>query len=233
MYIKAYSSLFATKINYILDLIKAPPIQYGRMKAIENLVNEKATTVNNWLFNGKIPHINKQLSIADAIGVAYDYLYNNEVAVEEVKKPEIFFDGQAYLLPFIPEDDLFTFKNTKIYPVISRLPVMFPNFNDLISKYGNNIYITRLKNASLEPYIQEGSEVIYSERAVLENFKLVLHKCKDQHLVVKKLSETGKAIFVESFNKNKKFEKVLFSKQNFNITDFLFIILTYQKFTIA
>jgi hypothetical protein len=32
--IKIYSSLFATKINYVLDLIDVAPIQHGRAKAI-------------------------------------------------------------------------------------------------------------------------------------------------------------------------------------------------------
>lgn len=86
--IKIYSSIFATKMNYILDLIETTPIQYGRAKAIEEITKEKGTTINNWLFGGKLPRENKKLIIADLIGVSYDYLFNDLIDIEKISKHE-------------------------------------------------------------------------------------------------------------------------------------------------
>lgn len=125
--IKLYSSLFATKMNYVLDLINTVPIQYGRAKAIEEITQEKGTTINNWLFNGKLPRDNKKLQISDLIGVSYEYLFNDEIDVKNVSKPEIYKDGQCYLVPLINEDEIFKLKEKNIFVVTERLPIMLPH----------------------------------------------------------------------------------------------------------
>ena len=161
-------------MNYVLDLSEVSPLQHGRAKAIEYITHEKDSTVNNWMFNGKIPRESKKLSIADAIGVSYDYLFDDSFEVHSVKKPEIYNDGQCYLIPYINENEIFDLKNKDIFSIHHRLPIMFPGFELFVKKYGKNIYSTKLNDGLFEPHVQKNSDIIYSEFVVFEDFRLVV-----------------------------------------------------------
>ena len=224
--IKNYSSLFATKMNYILDLIDATPLQHGRAKAIEYITQEKGSTVNNWLFNGRLPRDNKKLAVADAIGVSYNYLFNDDIDIKNVQKPEIFKDEQCYLVPYIDECDIFELKHKNIFTVQTRLAIMFPSFDMFIRKYGTNIYITRLKHSVFEPHIQANSDVIYSENVIFEDFRLVIQKNKvNNKLIVKRIIETNGEFYLESMNNKHQLIKERLNKTD----DFLSVVLTYTK----
>lgn len=224
--IKIYSSLFATKINYVLDLIDVAPIQHGRAKAIEAITNEKGSTVNNWLFNGRLPRDNKKLAIADSIGVSYNYLFNDNIDVKDVSKPEIYKDEQCYLVPYISENEIFNLKSKNIYTVNTRLSIMFPHFDTFIKKYGMGIYITKLSQTTFDPHVNKNSDVIYSENIILEDFRLVIQKdTKTNKLIVKRVIEENQKFFLESLDKKGKLIKEPISKGN----NFVSVILTYSN----
>lgn len=223
--IKNYSSIFATKINYVLDLIQVTPLQHGRLKAIEKITTEKSTTVNNWLFNGKLPRDNKKLCIADSVGISYKYLFSDEIDIKDVSKPEIYNDGHCYLIPYIDENEIFNLKSKSIYPIHNRLPIMFPNFDSFIQKYGTNIYITKLKTNVFEPYVPTNSEIIYSEKVVFEDFRLVIHDdIVRKEFIVKRVIEENNNYYLEFMN-NKKLIKEPLNKND----NFLSIVLTYSN----
>ncbi|POZ62649.1 hypothetical protein [Chromobacterium alticapitis] len=177
--IRLYSSPFSTKINYVLDCLGQPAIQHGRLRAIEALTQEKESTVNNWLFNGKLPREGKRLAISDAIGVSYDYLFDDEVAIDCPAKPEIFWDGRLYWVPFIETASVFELRGRETFRVARRLPIMFPGFDDLVRKYGRRIYLTTLEAGGFGAYVEAGASVVYSENLLLEHFGLVLHRDAD------------------------------------------------------
>ena len=222
--VKKYSSLFATKINYILDALNVAPLQYGRTKAIEDITKEKSSTVVNWLFNSKLPRDNKRLAIADAIGVSHNYLFDDSINVEDFTKPEIHKDGQCYLVPYIDESEIFELKNKRIFPIKSRLLITFPSFELLIKEYGTNIYITKLNNAIFEPHDKIGSDIIYSEKVIFEDFKLLIHQdSKLNRLVIKKVVQEGSGFYLETIIGDRLVREPL------NKSDrFLSVVLTYS-----
>ncbi len=221
--IKKYSSSFATKINYILDALNVAPLQYGRTKAIEDITKEKSSTVVNWLFNSKLPRDNKKLAIADAVGVSYNYLFDDNIDVEDFTKPEIHKNDQCYLVPYIDESEIFELKNKKIFPIKSRLLITFPNFELLIKEYGANTYITKLNNAVFEPHVKIGSDVIYSEKIIFEDFKLLIHQDKFNRLVIKKIIQEESRFYLETIIGSQLVREPL------NKSDrFLSIVLTYS-----
>ncbi len=224
--IKEYSSLFATKMNYILDLCQVSPLQLGRAKAIQNITQEKDSTVNNWLFNGKIPRENKKLLIADAIGVSVDYLFNNEIDVMSISKPTIYKEEQCYLIPYITENEILDLKNSDIFAIKTRVPIMFPGFESFVNKYGSNIYLTRLQNVIFEPHVQKNSEVIYSEQVIFEDFRLVIHFDKEhQKLVVKRVIVENNIFYLEFMNTKKLLVREILNKDEIYVS----IILTYSS----
>lgn len=224
--IKNYSSLFATKMNYVLDLINAAPLQHGRAKAIEHITHEKGSTVNNWLFNGRLPRDNKKLAIADAIGVSYNYLFNDNINIKNISKPEIYRDAQCYLVPYINEDEIFELKTKNIFTIQTRLPIMFPAFDMFIKKYGTNIYVTKLKNIIFEPHVQANSDIIYSETVVFEDFKLVIQKnSQNNQLSIKRIIEDNGQFYLESMDNKHKITKERLNK----LDNFLSIVLVYSK----
>jgi transcriptional regulator with XRE-family HTH domain len=223
--IKEYSTIFATKLNFALDLINIAPIQYGRTKAIEKIINEKATTVNNFLFAGRMPKENKRLAIADAIGVSYDYLYNDEISVQSISKPTIHKENNCYLVPFINENEIFTIKDIQVYPIKNRLPLMFPNFDNLIEKYGKSIYVTNLNNAIVKPYIDFGSDIIYSEQVNFENFQLVIsYDNKQNKVIIKRIIEENGSLYIEHLNENLRLTRTSLNQQDC----FLSVVLAYS-----
>ncbi|MEO2218026.1 hypothetical protein ABGV49_13260 [Chromobacterium vaccinii] len=177
--IRLYSSGFSTKINHVLDCLGQPAIQHGRLKAIEALTQEKESTINNWLFSGKLPRVSKRLAISDAIGVSYDYLFDDEVAIDCIAKPEIFWDGRLYWVPFIEAERVFELGGRKIVRVERRLPIMFPGFDERVSRYGKRIYLTTLAEGGFGAHVEAGACVVYSENLILEHFGLVLHRHAD------------------------------------------------------
>lgn len=222
---KQYSSSFATKLNYVLDILNITPLQYGRTKAIENITKERESTVNNWLFNGKYPRENKKLYLADTIGVSYNYLFNDSVSITDITKPEIYESEQCYLVPFIHQDDIFKLKINKIFPIASRCPIMFPNFENFINRYGTNIYMSKIMDKFAEPYIQEHSNIIYSENVIIENFKLfVYNNSKDNFFIVKRCIKEKNRVFFEYFNNKKVLTKEPCNLKN--IDNYLAILLS-------
>ncbi|MCF6768427.1 hypothetical protein L3V86_08625 [Thiotrichales bacterium 19S11-10] len=177
--IKEYKSVFATKLNYVLDKLGHNPIQQGRIKAIEKVTNEKCTTVNNWLISGKLPRSSKMLSIADSLGVSEDYLFSDKIDVKAIRKPEIVKKDNCYLIPVFEESEIFKVKNSNIFPVKQRIPVMFPSFDKLVELHGKNIYATKLTNSSFEPQVEANSTIIYSEHAVFDDYSLIIIKSEE------------------------------------------------------
>ncbi len=177
--IRLYSTSFSTKVNYVLDCLGLNAIQHGRLRAIESLTHEKESTVNNWLFNGKLPREGKRLAIADAIGVSYDYLFDDSVAIDSVAKPEIHWDGRLYWVPFVDWEQVFELIGRETFRVERRLPIMFPGFDELVGKYGKRIYMTTQKSGGFGAHVESGASVLYAENLVLEHFGLVLHRDAD------------------------------------------------------
>lgn len=223
--IKQYPSLFATKMNHVLDLSQIAPLQHGRAKAIEHLTNEKDSTVNNWLFNGKIPRENKKLSIADAIGVSLDYLFDDTENVNSIRKPEIYHDGQCYLVPYIDENDIFELKRKDIFVIKNRLPIMFPGFDLFIQKYGKHVYITRMNEGIFEPHVQKNSDIIYSENVIFEDFRLVIHfDTQQQKSVVKRVIVENDQYYLEFMND----KQILIKEPLKKNEEYVSIVLTYS-----
>lgn len=219
--IRNYSSNFATKINYVLDQIGTVEIQSGRIQAIVDIVNEKWSTVVNWLFNGRLPKRVKRLSIADAIGVSYEYLYNDNIGIESICKPEVYYedDDKYYLIPFIEEEKIFDLKSKKIFPITKRIPIIFPNFDELVKKYGSNLYVTNIKNFDLG--LAYDSNIIYSEKVVFDTFKLVIHNDVLQNqVVIKKMIDKNGTVFLESVDSQNRVVKEKLNKS----ADFLSIL---------
>jgi hypothetical protein len=223
--IKNYSSPFATKLNYVLDLSHVAPLQYGRTKAIENITSDKLSTVNHWLFDGKLPRESKRLAIADALGVSHNYLFNDKIKTKDLAKPEIYRDEQYYQVPYIDENNIFELKDKKIFPIKTRLLIMLPGLNYLVEKYGTNIYATTLKSAIFEPYVGTGSNILYSENIILENFNLVIYQNpKNNEIIIKRVIEEMSRFYLEWMN-NKKLIKESLNKSH----KLLSIVLTYSK----
>ena len=171
--IKEYSTHYATKLAYVISTIS----EYGgvgTLTAIEKATNEKDTTAKNWLFNGKLPRESKRLAIADAVGTSAEYLFNDAIAVTDIRKPEIVKKDNCYFVPMVEDSDVFLMKQAQRFPIKTRLPVMLPHMDDLVATYGKNIYATKLSSSNFQPYIEENATVIYSENILLEDYKFVL-----------------------------------------------------------
>jgi hypothetical protein len=144
---KKYSSVFATKLNYIMDLRSNGSVFIGRLNAIENTTGEKDTTIKNWLFNAKIPRQSKRISIADSLGVSEEYLFDDNIDIYDIRKPELSHSEECYYVPFFDYKNIFNLTKNKIQPVGQRLPIMIPTMDELVEKYGKNIFATSISDS--------------------------------------------------------------------------------------
>lgn len=205
--IKEYSSIFATKLAYIVDKYLGLN-ETGIISSVSAITTEKETTAKNWLFNGKIPRENKRLTIADRLGISYDYLFNDDIPINEIKKPEVFITDGQYYIPQLPDVDIKCIKKTDVLPVHGRVPVMLPSFDKIISKYGRNIYATQLQISSFAPYIDSGATVICSEKLIIEEYKFLLFQ-SSSGFKIKRIVNTGEKLqLVELVNGEEKINNI-------------------------
>lgn len=225
--IKVYSTPFATKINYIVENVINYNEEPTKLQTLEKALNEKSSTISNWLFGSRMPIKANKLALADKIGVSYDYLFDDNIKVEDCSKIEIFYDKDTdkYLLPYIEEQDIFALKNKNIFPITKRFPVMFPNFDSLVAKYGKNIYITNLKSATFPPYSNTGSFIIYAENVILEHFKFFILNNNGKLKIVRGIEENG-SFWLEYHNKKEKLETVKYDSSH-DLSSVLLIITEY------
>lgn len=177
--IKKYSSNFATKLMYLVSECEND----GKKSLVDQAcdsTDEKETTVRNWLFNGKIPRLPKRLSIADAVGVSIDYLFNDNISIDKIEKPKIHKEDGRYLIPFISEEDVFKINQKSLLPIHNRIPIMFPNFDKMVSMYGDNIYATKINKSNFKPHIEDGSTVLFTDNLKFEEYKFVLIQVKNK-----------------------------------------------------
>lgn len=196
--IKEYSSNFATKLMYLISTNEG----HGKKSLVDqacDCTDEKETTVRNWLFNGKVPRLPKRLSIADSVGVSIDYLFNDIVSVDSVEKPKIYKEEGRYLVPFISEMDVFKVKQNVLLPIKSRIPIMFPNFDKVVSMYGDNIYATQIKESNFKPYIEDGSTILFTNNLKFEEYKFVLLQVKNK-LLLRRLLKSGRGFQLMHYN---------------------------------
>ncbi|MCF6777288.1 hypothetical protein L3V83_12020 [Thiotrichales bacterium 19X7-9] len=220
-YLRQYKSLFATKLNYILDKLGYDRLYVGRLKAIEKVTNEKATTIANWITSGKLPRASKTLSIADSLGVSENYLFNDDIQVTDIEKPEIVKKDNCYLLPVFSEDQIFSIKHVDSIVVKKRIPLMFPSLDFLVKKYGNNIYATKLSCSSFEPQISLNSTIIYSEKTIFEDFALVIIKNEKGYPEIKQVVIEDGIYKLLSFNNGREVIKC-FNQNDINVVSIIF-----------
>ncbi len=180
--IKEYSSDYATKLAYVLAK-QAEEVCKGLVTYVSEVTTEKDTTTKNWLFNGKLPREPKRIVIADAIGTSMRYLFDESVRVKKVTKPEVEKVEGCYLIPLLSEDDIFRIFEKAVFPIKERIPVMVPNFDKLIKRFGKNIYATKLQNSNFQPYISDDSILICSEKIMLEEYKFILVRSEGKSLL--------------------------------------------------
>lgn len=171
--IKKYSSDFATKLMYVISLDQSKDKQ-SLVDKVCSVIHEKETTVRNWLFNGKLPRLPKRVQLSDTLGVSVDYLFESSIPVDCIETPKIFKDEGRYLVPFLPEARIFNVKSKSLIHVLSRIPVMFPDFDKIILTYGDNIFATKLIDCDFPPYIDRGSIILFTTNIRLEDYKFVL-----------------------------------------------------------
>lgn len=172
--IKQYSTQFATKLAYIVtDILNLS--EGGVISSISTIVREKDSTSKNWLFNAKLPREPKRLSISDALGVSDEYLFNDDVDIRDISKPRVIKRETCFWIPVVPEKDIFIMHESTVYPIVDRIPLMFPSFEKIISQYGAKIYATKV-DAAYEPYIDHGATIIYTDTFIPDEYKFVLVK---------------------------------------------------------
>lgn len=133
------ASAFGFKTRYILDRMKKNGIRKGRMRIMADILHEKESTINNWLFAGKIPRENKKLGIADALGVSLRYLFDDSIDVNDMSKPEVEIISNIYWVPVISCNDLPCFLEKEFYSVTNREKIFFPGMPKLIDRFGPHI----------------------------------------------------------------------------------------------
>jgi hypothetical protein len=222
----ALVSPLAAKINYLMDLAKAPALQYGRLKAIGSATNSKESSVTGWMFYGKIPRESKRLEIADRLGVSYAYLFNDSIAKENVTKPEISHVDGVYSIPFIEEDRISLFKQSVCFPISHREKFFLPNIDNIVSKFGLGLFLTSLGMSSIVTNIKESSGLLLSPMAQPENYCLVLYKNKtEESFSIRRIILKNSKMYVERYSEFKGLECTLVEKHD----DFFVIALTYSS----
>ncbi|MBK2124557.1 hypothetical protein [Fangia hongkongensis] len=185
---KEYSTLFATKLGYITDICAVSSSYTGKIPAIENKINEKDTTIKNWLFNAKLPRKPKRIQIADALGVSEEYLFDDSIDVQDVRAPEIYQSEECYYIPFIQRDNVFSFESNRPQVVERRLPVMLPIMAELVEKYGKYIFATQIKN-SAEAHNSGVLTAIYTKHSKYQAFQLLISPDKKGLPALRKVIE--------------------------------------------
>ncbi|MBX9703178.1 MAG: hypothetical protein K2X39_03400, partial [Silvanigrellaceae bacterium] len=219
--IKEYSSPYATKLTYILNEVLH--IKDSIINSISNITNEKDSTTKNWLFNGKIPREYKRLSISDALGVSEDYLFNDNIEVTDIKKPEIVKREGCYLVPFIEAKDIFYVKNANNFPITKRIPIMLPSFDKIIDQYGKNIYATKIIDSNFQPYIDHDSMLICSENITLDEYKFLLFEENNFPLIKRVIFSQGKKKLLVLREGNEEIEDIYLDQST------LLIILSFSE----
>lgn len=196
--VKEYSSLFATKVAYVLNnFLKIN--EHGLIHSISAITHEKESTTKNWLFNNRVPRDPKRLAISDSLGISEDYLFNDSIAINDVKKPEITKKDGCYWIPSLNIDELFKIKTASIFPIKNRIPLMLPFFDQIVKTYGNNIYATKIEQSNFQPYIEDNSTLICSDNIQFEEYKFLLIKNKSQPLLKRFILSEGqrKLLFLD------------------------------------
>lgn len=184
--IREYSSIYATKLAYALSNdIKSTST--GVISYISNRTKEKDTTAKNWLFGGRVPREPKRLSISDAIGTSENYLFNDDVPVTEITKPEIVKNEGCYLVPLLEERQIFDMKKADQFPIAIRIPIMFPQLDKMIERYGKKVYATKISSSSFQPHIDNNALLLYTESVILEEYKFVLIHLDNGGLKLKRI----------------------------------------------
>lgn len=197
--IKKYSTLFASKIVYVLSQI-SPKSKAALVTQVSEITEEKDSTARNWLFNAKIPRVPKRLKIADKIGVSEEYLFNDNFPIEGYQKPVAALCEGHLLIPFLQEEEIFDFYANKIFPVLERIPFMLPNLDKVLQRYGNNIFATKIKKSNFQPHFNDNTTVIFSDLVELEEYKFVL--VKGTPLKIKRIIKDGERIILLSYGDN-------------------------------
>lgn len=183
--IREYASPYATKLAYVFNTHFDSP--KGLVTQISDITKEKDTTAKNWLFNGRVPREPKRLAISDAVGTSVDYLFNDNIPLDAISKPEIMKQAGCYFVPFLQDKHIFKMKHAGLLPVAQRIPIMFPELDDFVAQYGKNIYATKIARSNFRPHIDNNATVLCTGNVIPGEYKFVLVRGRDGTLQYKRM----------------------------------------------
>jgi phage repressor protein C with HTH and peptisase S24 domain len=158
---------FASRVAYLAEVLM--PNVKNKEKRLSEITGEKASTVRNWLFNGKMPVNKNRIIISDKMGVSEEYLFYGGQKSYPLAKYDL--ESDSYSVPVITEEDILKIAdNVKNIIVVRSRKIVSLEESLLTSiKEIEKTFCINVEYISFHPFISKGDSLLINTTAKIKN----------------------------------------------------------------